>query len=341
MGGQATFGYKWDGRQLIVDETEAPIRKELYEVFLKTKRKKATAAKLNELGYRTRNGSKFSDTTVGRLLRDPTPKGLHRANYTKSLGDKKHWKLKPQTEWIETPCDAIVNADLWNECNSILDQQEKKRTPKGPRTVHLLAGFLYCACGAKMYVYTEAPVYKCKKCRRKIDVLDIDEIYHEQLRSFLLTDADIESIIESNDTILKAKQELYKTTSNTYQSLKRQIGELVNLRTNGELQKQDFADLYKPIEEQVRQLEQQLPEIEAEIDFLKIQNLSTNEIVEEAKDLYKRWPKLPFEEKRSIVETITEKITIHQDSIDISLSYLPTPLSSTTAGKSQRNFMDS
>ncbi len=341
LGGQATFGYKWDGKQLIVDETEAPIRKQVYEVFLQTKRKKATATALNERGYRTRNGSKFTDTTITRLLRDPTAKGIRRANYTKSLGERKNWIIKPQSEWVEIPCPAIISSDLWDECNTILDQQEKKRVPTGPKTVHLLAGYIYCECGAKMYVYTETPVYKCKQCKRKIDVADIDEIYHEQLRSFLLTDADITSIATASETILTEKETLYKSTLQEYNSLKKKISELVHLRINGELQKDDFAALYRPIEEQVRQFEKQLPELEAEIDFLKIQSLSTDTVIQEAKDLYNRWPELPFDEKRSIIETITEKITIHQDSIDISLSYLPAPILSTNDGKRQRNFMDS
>lgn len=341
LGGQASFGYKWEGSQLMINEAESPIRKHLYEVFIKTKRKKSTANELNNLGYRTRNGSKFTNTTVSRLLRDPSAKGLRRANYTKSLGEGKNWVIKPQSEWIETPCPAIVSIELWDECNSILDQQEKKRAPIGPRTVHLLSGYLYCDCGSKMYVYTESPVYKCKKCRRKIAVSDIDEIYHEQLKSFLMTDTDIETISNNNHTILSEKETLLKTISSEYQTLKKKMADLVNLRLGGEMAKEDFATFYKPIEEQVRQFERQLPEVEAEIDFLKIQYLSTDTIIQEAKDLYTRWPNLPFAEKRSIIETITEKIVIHTDSIDIALSYLPAPLLSTNGGKSERNFRGS
>jgi site-specific DNA recombinase len=104
LGGQACFGYKWDEttKELIIDEAEAPIRKKMYELFIKTRRKKATARELNEMGCRTRGGSLFSDTSVTRLLRDPTAKGTRRANYTKSLGDTKRWMLKPKEEWIET-----------------------------------------------------------------------------------------------------------------------------------------------------------------------------------------------------------------------------------------------
>ena len=344
LGGLAPYGYKWEGKELIVNEAEAPVRKLMYELFIKTKRMRTTAKELNKLGYRTRKGSPFSDTTVARLLRDPGAKGIRIANYTKNQGSGKHWLLKPKEEWIEVPCPAIVTEDLWNECNRILDQQEKKQTPKGPKTKFLLAGFVYCDCGSKMYVYTEFPVYKCKACKRKIRADDLDEIFHEQLKTFLLTDSDLASVSLKSQTAISEKETLLKTITNEYTKLKKKMEELVNLRIGGEISKTDFSGMYKPIEEQARQLENQMPELEAEVDFLKIQTLSTDVIHQEAKDLYNRWPQLPFEEKRSIIETITNKIVIHPDTINISLSYLPTthPAQnhfSQNAGKSQRTLI--
>src|SRR5438552_224939 len=47
LGGQASFGYAWDGKELKIPPQEAPIRKLLYEIFYKTKRKGATATELN------------------------------------------------------------------------------------------------------------------------------------------------------------------------------------------------------------------------------------------------------------------------------------------------------
>jgi site-specific DNA recombinase len=102
-----------------------------------------------------------------------------------------------------------------------------------------------------------------------------------------------------------------------------------------------FKEVYQPLEERLGQLEKQQPELEAEIDFLKIQYVSSDVVLKEAKDLYDRWPKLPFEEKRSIVETITDQIIIGNEDINIKLSYLPHAPSFQNDGKKQRNFKDS
>jgi len=339
LGGAASFGYKWEGKELVIDDKEAPIRKLVYELFLKHKRKKSTAKALNEAGYRTRNGSKFSDTTVDRLIRDTTAKGERRANYTKSLGDGKQWILKPESEWIVTKCPAIVPEELWNECNRILAEQESKRRKPGPKPVHLLSGFVHCTCGNKMYVFHKTNVFTCKPCKNRIRVSDLDEIYHEQLKSFLLTDQDIKSYLSQTDAIIKEKETILYQQTNEVSRLRREMNELVSMRLSNELSKESFPIHYKPLEERLTQIENTLPELQAEVDFLKIQHLSSDSIMREAKDLYDRWPKMPFEEKRTIIEVITEKITIGREDIEISLTYIPTNLGN--PGKKQHNFMDS
>jgi site-specific DNA recombinase len=84
-----------------------------------------------------------------------------------------------------------------------------------------------------------------------------------------------------------------------------------------------FRDLYAPAEERLNQLQNELPKLEAEVDFLKVNKLSADDVLHEANTLYDQWPKLPIEDKRKIAESLVEKIVIGEGEIDITFSYLP------------------
>lgn len=158
IGGVSPFGYRWHGGNLVIDQDEAPVRKLIFELFLKHKRKKTVAKILNDLGYRTRNQALFSDTTIDRLLRDTTAKGTRFIN--------------------ETPVmvDPIVDAELWDRVNKILGGQKQIK-----QAVQLFSGIAFCECKGKMLVPTNSSKYVCVKCRRKIPVEDLDDIFESQL----------------------------------------------------------------------------------------------------------------------------------------------------------------
>jgi site-specific DNA recombinase len=103
-----------------------------------------------------------------------------------------------------------------------------------------------------------------------------------------------------------------------------------------EMSARGFGERYKPLEQRLEQIEEEIPRLQGEIDFMKIQLISSNEIFSEAKDRYQRWSDLRKQEKRKIVESITEKITIGKDEVGINLFYLPS--SSEMAANSQRHF---
>ena len=158
FGGAAPFGYRWHDGRLVVNETEAPIRKLIYELFLKHRRKKTVAKILNDLGYRTRNDALFSDTTIGRLLRDSTAKGI------REVGGR----------IIEV--EAIVLPEIWEQVSSILGVAKPAK-----QAIQLFVGLIFCGCGGKMVVPSNSPKYVCVDCRHKIRTDDLETIYYSQL----------------------------------------------------------------------------------------------------------------------------------------------------------------
>ena len=84
-----------------------------------------------------------------------------------------------------------------------------------------------------------------------------------------------------------------------------------------------FRDLYAPAEERMKQLQAELPKLEAEVDFLKVNKLTADDVLHEANSLHERWPSLPPQDKRKIIEALIEKIVIGNGEIDITFSHLP------------------
>ena len=323
LGGQSPFGYQWVEQKLIPHPDEAPIRKLMYELFKEHKRKKTVARTLNERGYRTRNGSTFSDTTVDRLLRDPTAKGVRLANHTKSLSKNGAWVAKAESEWIFLEVPAIVSEDLWNECNDFLGAQRQKAKRVTKRVAHLFAGLVYCKCGTKMYVLTDSSKYTCNKCRNKMPINDLEAIFEQELKNFTVSPKELTAHLEKGKASLQAKDSLVENLLKEQKKISAEIEKLHELYQSGAIDKKGFGTKYHQFAERQAQLDDELPQVEAERDVLKISLLSQEEVFSEARDLFSRWQTLGADEKRRIVETIVDRIQVFEDEVEIKLLYTP------------------
>jgi len=125
------------------------------------------------------------------------------------------------------------------------------------------------------------------------------------------------------DERLKEKDALLTVLEGELNANKREMDKLYQLYLDDGITAEGFRAKYRPLEERQQQLASELPKSQAEIDLMRINLLSSQEVISEAKDLYSRWPSLAREEQRSIIEAITERITVGKDHIDISLNYLP------------------
>jgi site-specific DNA recombinase len=340
LGGQAPYGYEWKEKKLILNQEEATVRKLIYDLFFEHKRKKTVANILNERGFRTRNNSKFSDTTVTRLLEDPIAKGIRRANYTESTGDKKQWKLKNKSEWVFNEAPAIITEEKWDKINSILTEQSKERKQPLNKKTHLFTSFVTCSCGNKMYLPSNNPKYTCNNCKNKINQDDLEEIFHQQLTDYIISEENIKHYIKASEEIIIEKENILKTLQKEAQRIQIRLDDLLELHLKKELATEGFNHHYNPPFEQLQQKQTQIPLIEGEILALKQNEESSKYLFNEAQNLYNKWNTLSRDEKRNIIESITDSIIIDNEDIIINLKYLMPP-TSINPTNGQHNFKDS
>ncbi|NWG53221.1 MAG: recombinase family protein [Hydrogenophilaceae bacterium] len=322
IGGQPSFGYQWIEGKLVPHPDEAPVRKLIYELFLERRRKKTVAAILNERGYRTRGGAKFTDTTITRLLRDPTAKGVHRANYTRSQGRGRRAIVKAEEDWVLREVPAIVSAGIWAEVNAVLDAQAAGAR-KSKRGEHLFSGLVRCACGPKMYVKPPSPKYVCRTCNRKIPTDDLEEVFRHELHSFFLSEEDIRAFLEKDDVEITEKEGQVRVLESERRRGVSEMDRLYRAFMEESLPAKSFGELHGTLKTRQAEIDDEVVRLRAEIDVRRINHLSSEEVVAGARDLYGRWTALSFTEKRAIVESIVEEIVIG-DTIEISLAYMPT-----------------
>jgi excisionase family DNA binding protein len=143
--------------------------KELVEAFLETGgRTKAAAETLNARGYTTRRGSAWTDTAVGRVLRNPTLQDL-------------------------------VPEDLWTRCQEILSRRENSPGRPARRAAHPLGGVVHCSCTGRMYLRTDgtSPRFVCKSCQAKIPEETLERLFAESLSAVEIDGGEVVSAVES------------------------------------------------------------------------------------------------------------------------------------------------
>lgn len=327
LGGRAQFGYTWEGDELVLNPDEAPIRKLMYQLFLKEKRKKSVARILNERGYRTRSGGNFHGSTVKRWLRDPISKGLRRANYTQESTVNQAMRIKPQEEWYFHKCPAIVSEELWQQVNDILDAQDAERKPILNRKVHLFTNYIFCHCGSRMNVRSRLTHYKCtsKDCTNKIPRDVLEEAFKSRLDEFLDSKKELETYFNQSGNTLKQKEQELELAKKKHSDVQEQLQKLLDLHLQGQIPTEAFSEYHSKPYEQSLQLQQQIASLEAEVVSYSVQQESTSYLIEHSKKIYEKWHDYPRDKKREIIESVLESVVIGADTIDLNLKRLTPP----------------
>jgi site-specific DNA recombinase len=317
------YGYKVKEGKMVQHRDEAPVRREAYELFLQHRRKFTVAKMLNDKGYRTRKGRPWTWTQIKDILTDASAKGIYLFNRQRRTGA---WTstLKPESEWGRIECEPIVSEELWHQVNQIIEEQHKSWKKPGRLPAQTFSKLAWCSCGGKMYARTDSPKYLCRKCNNKIPIADLESVFHEEVRAFFANPKKLSAHLVQATQTLKDRQTLIATNQQAIQKIRDEMKQTHRLYVEGHVTAQGFGEFYKPAEQRLNQLLTELPKLQADVDLMQVNRISTEDIAAEANSLYMKWPSLPLDDRRKIAEAVCEKIVIGNGEIDITLSHLPT-----------------
>lgn len=144
-GGRVPFGYDAVDGRLVVNETEAVVVREVFDLYLTQQSAAGVAQRLNDRGRRTKQGQRWDKGAVLRALRSPAVAGLV------GIGGELHAGQHT----------AIVDRPTWDRVQAILDDRPDQHRPHGRSVEYLLGGLARCAqCGG---AYTPASTTKGKR----------------------------------------------------------------------------------------------------------------------------------------------------------------------------------
>lgn len=132
--GYAPFGYRIEAGQLVPDDATAAQARQVWEWALEGHGTPEITYRLNERGWTTRNGKPWSQTTVLRVLRNPTYAG--------------HVPFGGEVVARDTH-PAIVTDAEYEQVQATIDRRSYQRRKVAPSWAE---GFVWHACGRRMYL---------------------------------------------------------------------------------------------------------------------------------------------------------------------------------------------
>ena len=292
LGNNRIFGYLKDKGRLVIDENEAPMVRELFELYATGEYSmKQIETLFWEKGYRNHNGKKIAHTTMSGMISNPKYKGYYVGNKVKviDLFTKKQ-KFLPPEEWVmfkdETGeiVPAIVDEELWEQANKVL--QKRSEDVKGRQGIcnhaNLLTGKLFCTDCGTAYYRRESVDRQGKKnskwvCSGKIkngaDSCASFPIYEEELKPLLFevfqeTEADADALIEEYIEMYKSLGD-GEDTAKQIAALRQQIelaqkkkSKLLGYNATGQLSDRDFLSMNKECDREIDEAERQIYDLE-------------------------------------------------------------------------------
>ncbi len=295
LGNSRIFGYQKDDKHLVIDESQAPMVRDLFRLYATGEYSmKQLETLFYEQGYRNYNGNKIAHTTMSGIISNPKYKGYYVGNKVRIVDMfTKKQKFLPPEEWVmfkdETGeiVPAIVSEELWDKANEVLARRsEDVKNRQGIcNHANLLTGKLYCAhCGTAYYrresKSRDGKVNSKWVCSGKInngaDACPSFPIYEDEIKPILFevfseTRVDVEALLASYEEMFRS-MEADDETAGQMEEQKRIIAladqkknKLLELVTMGAITTANFKSMTAACDREAEDAQKALTELEEQL----------------------------------------------------------------------------
>lgn len=295
LGNSNIFGYRKADKRLYIDDEQAPIVKELFELYATGKYSmKNLETYFYNKGVRNTKGNKLVHSTMANIIKNPKYMGYYVGNKVQVVDMfTKKQKFLPEEEWIiykdETGdiVPPIVSEELWQRANEVLRLRSLDVIQKQNKTNHnnLLTGKLICAhCGKPYYrkdtVSKKGTANSAWRCSGKIkngsDSCPSLTIYEHEIIPILqdVFKSSQRNIEELSDLILRLSEELLKTNegANRLEELNKAIDieqrkkqKLLKLNIEGLFPDSEFIRMTAECDEEIKHCQEEITVITDQI----------------------------------------------------------------------------
>ena len=295
LGNSRIFGYQKDGKRLVIDESQAPMVRDLFRLYATGEYSMKQLEKLfYEQGYRNYNGNKIAHTTMSGIISNPKYKGYYVGNKVRIVDMfTKKQKFLPPEEWVmfkdETGevVPALVSEELWDKANEVLRRRsEDVKNRQGVcNHANLLTGKLFCShCGAAYYrresKSKDGTINSKWVCSNKInngaDACPSFAVYEDEIKPILFevfseTKVDVEALLETYTEMFKSLEKDDETSKEIAEQKRIiELGEqkknkLLELVTTGSITNTNFKSMTDNCDREIDEARKALAELEEQL----------------------------------------------------------------------------
>ncbi|ANB59529.1 recombinase family protein [Anoxybacteroides amylolyticum] len=330
-GGQC-LGYDSVSKTLVVNESEALIVREIFNLAEQGLGYKAIVSRINEKGYRTKKGNQFAVNAVKEILSNPIYIGKIRFNKLENWNEKRRKGRNKDFILADGEHQPLIQLEQWERVQEI--RQKRSYKPKRSNDPYILSGLIKCPmCGTGMVPGTSkgegGRSYRyyicgqhhnkgrtaCKANSIRADIAENEVM--EQLSLLITRSGELQHLLAMiNEQRINAIQPVLEEKAMIQSKIKQcesKINRLVEELLDGTISKTILTPKLNQLEEDKNQFEHQLTQLDTSltkadttpIDYEALRTLLT--------DLHQTLSVVDADHKKALLRLVIKEIQISKD----------------------------